>query len=136
MRSRCGLAADAPKRRIGAPRRRYGRGPGYRRGVRRNGQIRLENNSALPRLCPTVVELSNQTQFLILIVILLLIFKPREITIMIKIKIKRRKVAKHSLNSMEARLCPGRCDFVRGFGTRSVTGSAGFGFKQWQRSYR
>jgi hypothetical protein len=48
----------------------------------------------------TVIEISNLTQFLILIVILLLIFKPQEITIMMKIKIKRRKVAKHSLNSM------------------------------------
>ena len=100
MRSRCGLAADAPKRRIGAPRRRYGRGPGYRRGVRRNGQIRLENNSALRRLCPTVVELSNLTQFMILIVIVFLIFQGAQITSTIKSKIKRVKVAKHSLNSM------------------------------------
>jgi hypothetical protein len=48
----------------------------------------------------TVVEISNLTQFLILIVILLLILKQQEITIMIKIRIKRRRVAKHSLNSM------------------------------------
>ena len=42
----------------------------------------------------------SQPAFFILIIILLLIFKPQEITIMMKMKIKRRKVAKHSLNSM------------------------------------
>jgi len=46
----------------------------------------------------TAIELRQFAKFLILI--LLLIFKLQEITIMMKSKIKRRKVAKHSLNSM------------------------------------
>ena len=49
---------------------------------------------------PTVVELSNLTQFMILIVIVFLIFQGAQITSTIKSKIKRVKVAKHSLNSM------------------------------------
>ena len=60
----------------------------------------------------TVIEISNLTRFLILIVILLLIFKPQEITIMMKIKIKRRKVAKHSLNSMAVHPCPPWGEYV------------------------
>jgi len=48
----------------------------------------------------TAIELRQFAKFLILILILLLIFKLQEITIMMKSKIKRRKVAKHLLNSM------------------------------------